>query len=85
MRQRPLADGPQCAALASVLRDARTNAGLKQTELADRLSIPQSFVSKWEAGQRRLDLVELMAICRALGIDIHSLIAAFERQISKET
>lgn len=59
-------------------------AGLKQADLADRLCVPQSFVSKWEAGQRRLDLIELMTVCRALGIDIHSLVAAFEREISKE-
>ncbi|WP_026175844.1 helix-turn-helix transcriptional regulator [Methylobacterium sp. 88A] len=84
MRQRPLADGRQSAVLGCVLREARVHAGLKQAELADRLGIPQSFVSKWETGHRRLDLIELRIVCGAVGIDIQSLIAAFEREIIKE-
>lgn len=45
--------------LCAVLREARIAAGLSQAEVAEALSVPQSFVSKYERGQRRLDLFEL--------------------------
>jgi len=53
-----------------LLRQLREEAGLRQTELAGLLGRPQSFVSKYESGERRLDLVELRDICRALGADL---------------
>jgi transcriptional regulator with XRE-family HTH domain len=40
-----------------------------QQELAARLDKPQSFVSEYERGQRRADVVELLVISRALGVD----------------
>jgi len=52
--------------LARILREARGAAGLTQQELADKLSVPQSFVSKYETGERRLDLLELRQIAVAL-------------------
>jgi transcriptional regulator with XRE-family HTH domain len=48
---------------------ARKKAGLTQLELASRLSKPQSFVAKYEGGERRIDLIEFIAICRALSAD----------------
>ena len=51
-----------------VLRDARLQARLTQQELAKRLDLPQSFVSKYETGERRIDLLELRRICAALNI-----------------
>jgi transcriptional regulator with XRE-family HTH domain len=53
------------------LRAAREKAGLTQSAAARRLRRPQSFVSKCESGERRVDLVELAAFCRAyrLGIE----------------
>lgn len=48
---------------------ARRAAGLQQTELAERLGRPQSFVSKIERGERRLDVVEFLLVARAIGID----------------
>ena len=48
---------------------ARKSTGLTQVELADRLGRPQSFVSKYERGERKLDLIEFCEVCRALGID----------------
>lgn len=48
---------------------ARTEAGLTQVALAERLGKPQSFVSKMERGERRLDIVELAIVARALGRD----------------
>lgn len=51
------------------LVDARRSAGLKQTDLAAILHKPQSFVSKVENGERRLNVVEFLIYSRAMGID----------------
>lgn len=51
------------------LKEARNAAGLTQTTLACRLGYPQSFVSKFEAQERRLDPIEYLKIALAIGID----------------
>ena len=51
-----------------LLRAARANAGLAQEVVAKRLNRPQSYVSKYEAGERRLDVVEFLRVARALKI-----------------
>lgn len=56
-------------ALQKALIEARHAAGLTQSEVADRLSKPQSFMSKLEQGERRLDVIEFIEICRALNAD----------------
>ncbi len=48
--------------------ETRKRAGLTQQEVADRLW-PQSFVAKYEGGERRIDIVEFLVIARALGAD----------------
>jgi transcriptional regulator with XRE-family HTH domain len=55
--------------LLRVLVSARRDAGLRQVDLAARLGKPQSFVSKVERGERRLDVVELIVVARAIGVD----------------
>ncbi len=67
-------------ALRRLLRRARLAAGLKQAEVAVRLGVPQSFVSKYEAGQRKLDLIELRAVCAVLGTGLPALLAALEAE-----
>ena len=57
------------AALCELMAQARKSAGLTQHELAARLSKPQSFVAKYEGGERRIDVVEFIAICRAMSAD----------------
>jgi len=52
------------------LRQARQQAGLSQAEVARRLGKPQSFVSKCESGERRVDFVELLALAELYGKDI---------------
>jgi transcriptional regulator with XRE-family HTH domain len=54
--------------LQQLLREVRTEAGMTQTELSACLRKPQSFVSKYECGERRLDVIELRAVCLALGL-----------------
>ena len=52
------------------LRQARRDAGLTQEEVARRLGKPQSFVSKCESGERRVDVIELSKFARLYGKDI---------------
>lgn len=64
--------------LQALLRQVRKAAGLTQVELAQRLGQGQSFVSKYEAGERRLDLSQLHDICQAVGIPLIELVERFE-------
>ena len=61
---------------------ARRAAGLTQGEVARRLGRPQPFVAKYEIGERRLDVVELLQILRVLGVESRRLITAVEKAIS---
>lgn len=65
-----------------LLVEARKNAGLTQTELSSRLDRPQSFVSKYERGERRLDVVEFGEVARALGGDPLRFLGKLYREIS---
>src|SRR6266576_7321429 len=60
---------PDQAAFCELMIGARKAAGLTQHALAVRLKKPQSFVAKYEGGERRIDVVEFIAIARALGAD----------------
>ncbi len=66
-------------ALLDLLRQIRRAAGLRQVELAQRLGKPQSYVSKYESGERRLDLIDLEQVCQAVGITLVSFTKRFER------
>ena len=58
---------PRYLRLTGLLVQARANAGLSQVDLAARLGRPQSFVSKYESGERRLDVVEFIEVIEAIG------------------
>lgn len=60
---------PDHVRLIDLLVKAREKAGLTQQQLADRLGRPQSFVAKYEGGERRIDVIEFIAISRALDLD----------------
>lgn len=64
------------------LRDAREAAGVTQVELADRLGMTQSAVSKCERGERRLDVIELRKWCQALRLPLRDFVATLERALS---
>jgi len=68
----------------TVLVDARRRASLTQQVLAHRLKKPQSFVSKYERGERRLDIPEFLAITRALGCTSTQLLRRIETVIYGE-
>jgi transcriptional regulator with XRE-family HTH domain len=65
--------------LLTLLLEARANAGLTQKELASKLGRPQSFVSKTENAERRLDVIEFMDVCRGLDADPHELLVRLEK------
>jgi len=67
--------------LQESLRQARIDAGLRQVDLAKLLDKPQSFVSKYESGERLLDLLELRQVCIALNISLSKFVEKFEDQI----
>ena len=64
--------------LQEALRSARREAGLTQAQVADRLRKPQSFVAKYESGERRLDVVEFIRVARAVGQEPARLIRLIE-------
>ena len=69
--------------LLAVLRSVREEKGLHQSEVALALGRPQSFVSKYESGARRLDLLELKDVCGAIGIDLSGFVKRFEAALEQ--
>jgi len=53
----------------ALLKGARKTTGLTQAEVAGRLKKPQSFVARYENGERRLDVLEFLSVCRAIEAD----------------
>ena len=68
--------------LGEVLVFARERAKLKQAEVAARLGLPASYLSKIESGTRRLDVIELIRIAEAMEIDPAELIAEVQKALS---
>lgn len=60
--------------LTFVLRRVRLDAGLTQSILAERLGQTQSYVSKYESGEQRLDLTEIEKICEAVNISLREFV-----------
>ncbi|HEX7420991.1 MAG TPA: helix-turn-helix transcriptional regulator [Thermoanaerobaculia bacterium] len=64
--------------LGHVLVSARERAGLKQSDVAAKLGLPASYLSKIENGSRRLDVIELLNIAEAIGVDPADLIRTLQ-------
>jgi transcriptional regulator with XRE-family HTH domain len=64
--------------LLQLLRESRTQKNLTQDQLAKALGAKQAFVSKYETGERRLDFLDLVAICEVLGISVVRFAERFE-------
>jgi transcriptional regulator with XRE-family HTH domain len=62
--------------------EARTKADLTQEKLAKRLKRPQSFIAKYEGGERRIDVVEFVAVAKAIGADPIEILRAFIRRMN---
>ena len=63
-------------AFCELMIKARKAAGLTQHQLAKRLHKPQSFVAKYEGGERRVDVVEFIEICKTIEADPNKLLKA---------
>jgi ribosome-binding protein aMBF1 (putative translation factor) len=70
--------------LLVLLRGVRVDAGLTQSELASRLGTDQTFISKYESGERRLDIVELREVCRAIGTDFVTFIRKLDKDLGSD-
>lgn len=66
------------ARLQDALIAARREQNLTQVEVAKRLGKQQSFVSKYESGERRLDVIEFIAVCKVLNIRPLTIIKKLE-------
>lgn len=71
--------------LLQALIEGRRAAELRQVDLAERIGKPQSFVSKFETGERRLDVVEFLVIAKAIGMDAQELIGSVSTMIKPST
>lgn len=74
---------PEYEFFRCLLVSVREAAGLTQTEVAIRLNRPQSFVAKYEGGERRLDVVEFIEVCDALGADPIRIVAELQQKVTR--
>jgi len=65
------------------LKKMRADAGLSGPEIQRRLNRPNSYVSKVESGEKRLDVLELREYCQACGVSIVDFIHSLEKKLSK--
>ena len=70
--------------LLRLLYEKRMATGLKQVEMARKLGVHQSFISKTENGERRLDLIELADFCNALGTNLVEFTSEFHKEILRK-
>lgn len=69
----------------SLLVTAREKSGLTQVQIAERLGKPQSFISKYERGERRLDFTEFIELAVVLEIDVADFVSLYQSGISQMT
>lgn len=67
--------------LIALLREIRVEAGLTQGELGARIGKDQTFVSKYESGVRRLDVLELREVCQALDLTLGEFVRRLEKAL----
>jgi len=70
---------PRYIKLIGILADARKSAGISQAVLAERLDCLQTFVSKYERRERRLDIIEFLDVAQALNLDPCKVIRHLEK------
>jgi transcriptional regulator with XRE-family HTH domain len=64
--------------LVSLLREMRIEAGLTQVDLGARIEKDQAYVSRYESGQRRLDVLEVREICQVIGVTLEEFAKRLE-------
>ena len=70
--------------LRAALRRYRKLRGISQVELAKMCELPQSFISKYETGERYLTFVEVLTLCKLLDIDIDKLVEELGEELNEE-
>ena len=83
VRKKALSSARERKLLQGLLRTMRIEAGLRQTDMASRLRQPQSFISKYESGERRLDILQLRAVSAALGMSLTDFVKRLERVLAR--
>lgn len=67
--------------VADLLRELRKQKSLSQKELAELISKAQSHISKYESGERALEIHEIRTICNACGVELHVFVNRFEEAL----
>lgn len=68
-----------------LLRELRAESGMTQMQLAEALDQSQSFVSKYERGDRRLDVIQLRTVCATLGSSLEAFIQELESRLTPKS
>ena len=76
--------GNEYHVLAATLRETRLKAHVTQVELAKRVGLTQSFISRCDRGTVRLDIVQVRRICLALGVPFPEFVRRFEAALRKQ-
>ena len=69
----------------SLLVAAREKSGLTQVQIAERVGRPQSFISKYERGERRLDFTEFIELADVLGIEVMDFVNSYKSTVVQIT
>jgi len=67
----------------TMLRQERVKSGLTQIDVAESLKKPQSYVSKYESGQRKIDVIEFINICHVIKLNAGLFLVEVERKINE--
>lgn len=70
-------------ALQNLIKELRLNSNLKQSDLAQKLKKPQSYISKYESGEKLLYFTELYEICHALDVSLFDFIKQYENHLNQ--
>lgn len=76
---------PAYRAFCDLLRSMRERSGMTQREVAQRLGKPHSFVHKSEIGERRLDVLEFVELCRAMDLDPPTVLARVDTEVRRRS
>jgi transcriptional regulator with XRE-family HTH domain len=76
-------NNPDQKILLDLLRKLRRERDLSQTDIGKRIQKRQTFVSKYELGERRLDILELREVCKAIGISLPEFVTELEKHLKR--
>jgi transcriptional regulator with XRE-family HTH domain len=67
----------------NLLRELRQKKNIRQVDLAEQLGVPQSFISKYESGNRQLNIIELRQVCEIIGVSLEEFVQQLEKKINE--